>query len=337
MKNPSVVRSRSHRLAGAVLLLGSVAHAQLTPDRIYYGVDRAVPMTVAIPADTKGEATIQFFAPDGKEPTAKAPVVGGAVDLAKAIPDFWKSATTLKYAQLVVGEKKIGSAVVLQPLKNPPIAALNERGGVMFHGNPDGQGFSGIRAYAEKHIVMNTTLGEIEFRLRPDHAPNTCWSISELVRGGLYTDIIFHRIMGDKNGGGFMAQCGDPTGTGGGGPGFNIDFENSKLPHDFGVLSMARGDDPNTGGSQFFICFSRFGTQMLDGGYVAYAQAVRGAEAIVALTKVETVLANPGAPRPEYSKPVNPPKLISATLIPAPPFGEAPAPVAPPVAQPAAR
>jgi cyclophilin family peptidyl-prolyl cis-trans isomerase len=191
---------------------------------------------------------------------------------------------------------------------------------------------SGIRAYAEKHVHMHTTLGDIEFRMRPDHAPNTCWSMMELVKGGLYTDIAFHRIMGDKNGGGFMAQCGDPTGTGGGGPGFNIDFENSKLPHDFGVLSMARSNDPNTGGSQFFICFSRSGTSFLDGNYVSYAQAVSGADTIVALTKVETV--QDGR---ENSTPKNPPKLISATLVDAPPFGEGSEPVKAPESAPPPR
>lgn len=319
----------------ASCMLIAAAQAQVTPDRTYYGIDRAVPMTVTIPADIKGEASIKLFAPQATEPTASAPVAAGAVDLAKVLPDFWKTAASLQYAQLVVGEKKVGSPVVLQPLKNPSVASSDGRR-VVFRGNPDGQGMSGVRAYAEKHVRMHTSLGDIEFRLRPDHAPNTCWNIMELVKGGLYTDINFHRILGDKQGGGFMAQCGDPTGTGGGGPGFNIDFENSKLPHDFGVLSMARGGDPNSAGSQFFICFSRSGTNFLDGGYVAYAQAVKGEDTIVALTKVETVLM-PGSNPPEISKPVNPPKLISATLVDAPPFGEGPAPVKPPQAEPAPR
>lgn len=311
-------------------LLATTAYAQLTPDRTYYGVGRAVPMNVAIPADTKGEASIQLFDPEGKEPKATAPVTSGPVDLSKVIPNFWTDATSMHYAQLVVGEKKIGSPVVLQPLKNPSMAR-NDGNRVVFSGNPDGQGFSGLRAYAEKHVLMHTSLGDIEFRLRPDHAPNTCWSMMELVKGGFYTDIIFHRIMGDKKGGGFMAQCGDPTGTGGGGPGFNIDFENSKLPHDFGVLSMARTNDPNTGGSQFFICFSRSGTSFLDGRYVAYGQAVSGADVIVKLTKVETL---PGG---EGSTPKDPPKLISATLIDAPPFGEGAEAVKGSESEPAAR
>jgi peptidyl-prolyl cis-trans isomerase B (cyclophilin B) len=309
-------------------LFVAAAQAQVTPDRTYYGIDRAVPMTVKVPEGIKGEASIKLFAPQGTEPTASAPVAAGAVDLAKVFPDFWKSATNLQYAQLVVGEKKIGSPVVLQPLKNPSVASSDGRR-VVFRGNPDGQGMSGIRAYSEKHVLFNTSLGELKFRLRPDHAPNTCWSMMELVKGGFYTDIIFHRIVAANS---FMAQCGDPTGTGSGGPGFNIDFENSKLPHDFGVLSMARTNDPNTAGSQFFVCFSRSGTSFLDGNYVSYGEAVSGAETIVALTKVETI--QDGR---ENSKPVNPPKLISATLVDAPPFGEGPAPVKPPQAEAAPR
>jgi hypothetical protein len=68
------------------------------------------------------------------------------------------------------------------------------------------------------------------------------------VAGGFYTDIVFHRIMGGKAGKpGFMVQVGDPAGTGEGGPGYYIDLEESKLPHDLGVLSMARTGEPNTG------------------------------------------------------------------------------------------
>src|SRR5262245_37894461 len=93
----------------------TAAEAQVTPDRTYYGIDRAVPMTVKITADIKGEASIKLFTLQGAEPTASAPVAAGAVDLAKVFPDFWNLSTNLQYAQLVVGEKKIGSPVVLQP------------------------------------------------------------------------------------------------------------------------------------------------------------------------------------------------------------------------------
>lgn len=101
--------------------------------------------------------------------------------------------------------------------------------------------YSGVREYVEKHIVWDASEGEIEFQLRPDQAPNTCWNYMQLVGGGFYTDIIFHRIINrlPSNGKRFVAQVGDPTSTGGGGPGYFVDLEASRLPHDFGVLSMA--------------------------------------------------------------------------------------------------
>jgi peptidyl-prolyl cis-trans isomerase B (cyclophilin B) len=175
---------------------------------------------------------------------------------------------------------------------------------------------------------MTTTEGTMTFRLRPDHAPNTVWNFRTLVEGGFYTDIVFHRIIGPSQGSpGFMAQVGDPTGTGGGGPGYVIDLENSKLPHDFGVLSMARTGDPNTNGSQVFVCFSREGTQGLDGLYCSFAQAVSGAETILKLGAHPTE----AAPSGEMSKPKDPaPRLVSARLVDAPPLTQQPAPVASP-------
>ena len=310
----------------ALCALCSVSSAQLTPDRIYYGVDRAMPMMVSVPSGTVGDARIDIFPAGVKEPAMTAPVTAGGVNLAALFPDIWqKKSAVLMYAQLVVGDKKIGAPVVLQPLMDAMPAQLDQTGRPRFA--PKRGAVSGLRAYVEKYAVMETSLGNITFRYRPDQAPNTCWNSMQLISGGFYTDMIFHRIIGAQGGReGFMAQGGDPTGTGAGGPGYCIDLEDSKLPHDFGVLSMARSGDPNSNGSQFFVCFSRSGTSFLDGSYCAFAQAVSGAETIKALENVETVQ-SPGG---ESSKPVNPPKLISAKLIDAAPYGEGPAPVSPP-------
>lgn len=306
--------------------LGSLSYAQLTPDRIYYGVDRAMPMQVNVPSGISGDARIDIFPAGVKEPAMTAAVAAGGVNLAALFPDIWgNKAAVLMYAQLVVGDKKVGAPVVLQPLTDAMPAQLDQTGRPRF--GPKRGAVSGIRAYVEKYAVMETSLGSMTFRYRPDQAPNTCWNSMQLIAGGFYTDMIFHRIIGGQNGReGFMAQGGDPTGTGAGGPGFCIDLEDSKLPHDFGVLSMARSGDPNSNGSQFFICFSRGGTSFLDGSYCAFAQAIEGADTIKAIEKVETIQ-SPGG---ENSKPVNPPKLISAKLIDAAPYGEAPAPVSPP-------
>jgi len=78
--------------------------------------------------------------------------------------------------------------------------------------------YNGIRAYVDKHLILNTSMGDIEFQLRPDAAPNTAWTIMELAKGGLYRDTIFHRVVAlRKDGNPFVIQGGDPTGTGSGG------------------------------------------------------------------------------------------------------------------------
>ncbi len=321
----------------AASCLAPAAIAQLTPDRTYYGVDRPMPMTVAVPAGTKGEATVQLFSPGASEAGARAQVVAGPVDLSRLFPDLAKAdaATKLRYAQLVVGEQRVGPPVVLQALLNPPAAVggvdqQQRREKVTFAPSPGP--LSGYRAYAQQNVIFSIKAGdrtgEVEFVLRPDHAPNTCYAIMDLVRGGFYTDVPFHRIVGSRRGSpGFMAQGGDPTGTGQGGPGFNIDLEPSTLPHAFGVLSMARTGypapgAPNTCGSQFFICFSRDGTQFLDGLYTAFAEAVKGEELIAALAATPCV--EDGR---ENSKPQTPPRLVFAKLVDAPPFGQGPSPV----------
>lgn len=307
----------------AVALAGSCASAQLVPDRLYFGVDRPVPMTVTVPADAKGDAVVELYAPGAKEPSASAPVAAGSVNLAALFPTLWSDKTAnIQYAQLKVGDTPVGSPVVIQPLLNAHPAQVDSSGKPRI--TPRSGPLSGIRAYTEKFVQFDTTYGTVTFKLRADQAPNTAWNFRTLVEGGFYTDIVFHRIMGPSNGKpGFMAQVGDPTGTGGGGPGYNIDLEDSKLPHDFGVLSMARTPDPNTNGSQVFVCFSREGTSFLDGNYCAFAQALDGADTIVQLG------AHPvQAIGREKSSPVEPkPKLTSAKLIDAPPITQQPEPV----------
>lgn len=314
-------------LLGAGLSFVAVLPAlgQLTPDRTYYGISRPVPMRVVVPSGKdEAAARVELFLPNADKPHASAAVVPGGVDIAALFPDLWTNAEPrLVYAQLVVGEERIGAPVVLQPL-TPPATALNT-----FEPNKPpqpikwnaGQGrYSGIRAYVDQQVVFETDLGAITFQLRPDEAPNTAWNFRSLVAGGFYTDIEFHRIIGPTGQRpGFMAQVGDPTGTGSGGPGYVIDLEPSKLPHAMGVLSMARTGDPNTNGSQVFICFSREGTQFLDGKYCAFAQAVDGVET---LTKLQAVpVADNG--QGEISRPTSSVKLKSARLVDAPAFGAA--------------
>lgn len=297
----------------ALLSLGAItpARAQLIPDRLYYGVGRAVPMTIKIPADLSGEPSVKLFSPDAKDPIASAAVAAGSVNFATLFPTLWTDkAPKVLYAQLIVGERKVGSPVVLQPMLDVVPPRLDDTGRRVIFTPRRGQ-LSGYRAYSDRRILFDTTAGPMEFRLRPDQAPNTAWNFIQLVEGGFYTDIAFHRVMPK-----FVIQVGDPMGTGEGGPGYFIDMEPSKLRHDFGVLSMARqSGDCNTNGSQVFVCLSREMTSMLDDAYTAFGQIVTGQDTVKAIASVEIV---PGTDRPK-----SPPRIKTARTVPAPPYGEA--------------
>ena len=114
-------------------------------------------------------------------------------------------------------------------------------------------------------LQIDTTQGTIVLDLLPEHAPNHCKNMIGLSKTGFYDDLIFHRIIE-----GFLIQGGCPDGTGMGGPGYNVDAEFNSLTHEPGVLSMARSSDPNSAGSQFFICLDNHAH--LDGSYTAFGR-----------------------------------------------------------------
>jgi peptidylprolyl isomerase len=107
-----------------------------------------------------------------------------------------------------------------------------------------------MAADPEDTLYLDVPAGRVVIELRPDLAPGHCAHIKALARRGFYDGIVFHRVIA-----GFMAQTGDPTGTGTGGSGQTIKAEFSAEPHVRGVCSMARTSDPNSADSQFFICF----------------------------------------------------------------------------------
>ncbi|MEM1183463.1 MAG: peptidylprolyl isomerase [Planctomycetota bacterium] len=330
----------------ALCVLVSSGMAQLRPDRTFYGLDRTIPMQATDPGGFDGGMSIRLLTPSNDE-VAMAPVVAGGVDLAALFPTLWTDKVNeVRYAQLAIGGEPVGPAVVLQPMTSPDTASLldpqtlspaaNPRAGrVTFESRrmeilhqagvaPSAERpitFSGLRAWVDRHVVLETSKGEIEIALRPDVAPNTCWNFVVLAEGGFYTSIEVHRIVAAlPNGYPFVIQAGDPTGTGSGGPGYFIDLENSDLPHDYGVVSMARSGNPNSNGSQFFICLSREGTKALDGSYTAFAEVVRGVATISAISAAEV----------DNSRPLNPPLIDTARTIPAPPRGTGPARVSAP-------
>jgi cyclophilin family peptidyl-prolyl cis-trans isomerase len=114
-------------------------------------------------------------------------------------------------------------------------------------------------------VTLETSKGNIELELYPDVAPGHCKNIIALSKAGYYDDLTFHRIVK-----GFVIQGGCPEGTGTGGPGYTIDAEFNPRPHEPGVLSMARTSDPNSAGSQFFLCLEK--VPYLDNQYTVFGK-----------------------------------------------------------------
>lgn len=147
---------------------------------------------------------------------------------------------------------------------------------------------------ADDTLTFTLDTGDVVIKLRPDLAPGHVERITELAKEGFYDGVVFHRVIP-----GFMAQGGDPTGTGMGGserPDLKAEF--NAEPHVRGVCSMARSQNPNSANSQFFICFDD--ARFLDKQYTVWGQVESGMEHIDALPKGEP--------------PASPGKIVKATV-----------------------
>ena len=150
-------------------------------------------------------------------------------------------------------------------------------------------------------VELNTNHGRILLDLLPEVAPGHCANLIGLTKIGYYDGLSFHRIIG-----GFMIQGGCPNGTGIGGPGYNINAEFNSTPHEEGVLSMARTNDPNSAGSQFFICLGSH--THLDNQYTAFGRTADDA----GLEVVRTIGA---LPTDGGDRPTTPATIESAKVI----------------------
>jgi peptidylprolyl isomerase len=130
----------------------------------------------------------------------------------------------------------------------------------------------------ENTLYLELKSGRVVIEMLPKYAPNHVARIKELARQGFYDGIVFHRVID-----GFMAQTGDPTGTGMGGSGQKLKAEFNNLPHARGTLSMARSNDPNSADSQFFIVFKA--SSFLNGKYTVWGRVVSGMEHVDAIKK----------------------------------------------------
>lgn len=149
----------------------------------------------------------------------------------------------------------------------------------------------------ENVLYLDLKDGRVTIELYPEKAPKHVARIKELVREGFYDGIVFHRVID-----GFMAQTGDPTGTGMGGSGQNLDAEFNDMPHKRGTVSMARAQHPDSADSQFFICFKD--CDWLNGQYTIWGQVTDGMEHVDNIKK--------GAP---YSGQVEDPDIIVKMMV----------------------
>jgi len=142
-------------------------------------------------------------------------------------------------------------------------------------------------------MILETTQGKVVIEMRPDLAPGHVLRIKELVRDKFYDGIVFHRVID-----GFMAQTGCPRGTGTGGSGRKLKAEFNREPHVRGTVSMARSSDPDSGDSQFFICFAD--ASFLDRKYTVWGKVTDGMENVDKIKRGEPV--------------TNPDKIVTARM-----------------------
>ena len=359
-------RTPGHRLTNLRLVAAihlalccAPASAQMIPQREFCGIGRPIPITVhrivgrveepgvtppllapppatTVPDPEKFEVEILRAATG--EVIDRAATGPGETDLVRLFPKLWEAPDRrAMLAQLRIDGRRTGPPLILIPMFSPPPYAprVDRAGFPMFPPPPASAtdrapaSFSGYRVETMRLLVLETSKGELKFALRPDLAPTTVWFFSRLVEGGLYTEVEFHKVASLTAGSSpDFVQGGDPTGTGLGGAGFLIDLEDSPLRHDFGVISLARASDPNSASSQFFISLGGAGAATLDGKYAAFGQIVSGADALRAIA------ATPVGPD---NRPLQPPKILSARLVDAPPLGDGPPPQRDPLADRPAR
>ena len=156
-------------------------------------------------------------------------------------------------------------------------------------------------------LVIELKSGLVKVQLRPDLAPKHVERVKQLAKDGFYNGIKWHRVIA-----GFMAQSGDPTGTGTGGSKYgNLPAEFSPEPYKRGTVGAARTSDPNSANSQFFICFNDAGCTSLNGKYTVWGQVIEGMENVERIARGEP--------------PVQPDTIIKAYIASAAPGAAAPA------------
>jgi len=142
---------------------------------------------------------------------------------------------------------------------------------------PSGEELTTLADRARNSVArLSTTKGDIVFTFYPDDAPLHCAAFIKLAEAGFYDGLAFHRVEP-----GFVIQGGDPSGNGTGGPGYRLKAEFNSRPHVRGTVAMARSSDPNSAGSQFYICLDD--ARFLDKNYTVFGQMSDGFDALDAI------------------------------------------------------
>lgn len=300
------------------------------------GPDAAMVVHVAAP-DRHGALNLRVIDRTGKvlDTVSVAP---GSMNLRPLAPSIGDATCTL-WLQLTEDDRPVGSPLWITPLRAPPAVRTvrSMRAGMQQpysrvvgwgdrafdpHDPDTAQAMpgwiasdpvitGGFRVEPASEAVLHTSDGDLRVGFAPDAAPATVENFLRLARAGFYDGTLFHRIVPlDREGRPFVVQGGDPTGTGDGGPGWNLALEPSDLPHARGVLGMARGDDPHSAGSQFYIGLSRDGTARLDGQYCTFAFMLEGSDTLDRLAHSPIGDAATG-------RPSKPPTLDRVEIVPA--------------------
>jgi peptidyl-prolyl cis-trans isomerase B (cyclophilin B) len=263
-----------HLLLLPLLFLASI----LTPTRTWY--PPAGPVTVNVTGQGDTKLVLTDFTGAAIPPTASADVSGEkTVDLKTIFPKISAGGTFVLFT--VPKDKTTadftGNPLVIESVVNPML--------------PPGSGPDVIKIEPLQYAVIHNAHGNMTAIFYYDVARNTVDSFLRLASQGYYDKLTFHRIVP-----GFVLQGGDPRGDGMGGPGYQIGAEFNDRPHEEGVLSMARSNDPNSGGSQFFICLDYKNTQHLDHQYTAFGKVVDGMAAAHEIEKTPLADAQNGSP-----------------------------------------
>ena len=253
-------------------LIGAlVAFSILVPQKIWFAPDQ--PITVNINA--AGSVTLTLTDFTGKSLATGTAAGGKSVDLKTLFPTVGEVGTYIVWDGTPASFDGTPLVVEVRSDKHP--------------GAPPGPLVMKVEPLA--YAVFDTDAGKFKAVFYYDVAPNTVDNFLSLAQGGYYDGLCFHRIVP-----GFVIQGGDPRGDGSGGPGYSIPAEFNDHPHLEGVLSMARTSDPDSAGSQFFVCLDYAQTQHLDGQYTAFGKVIDGMDTVKKIAATPLSDSNAGTP-----------------------------------------